>query len=366
MRILDNRWVGRAGNVSFLGGILWAAGKIAAGNPLNAGIFVLLALGVGLMGAPYVRPGGSWIAEKRSRGGPRLAFGEPIVGPLQSLTVPLGRHAQPLGSGRVIRVPVVNAQGSDDAEAVHAALTFSGAKGFRLVQPGRWRDSRDAEVTIPGKGRAYELDLYVQLSDSLGQQCYVWNNESLAAGVRRDQFRIEPFSFSVQVAVRGKQTTATADKTWRVMAAAMPQIVPEGEKLPVELAIEKARADEESRPPQDKLADLWKEGDELRAECQTPPPDAPAALKASWRLSGGTPADQKAREAQARTWDEKVSELLWGADGLKSLAPGWSQGPAPPKEVEAPDQSFTNPERVAAFYSQKLAILHSMIEKLNA
>lgn len=54
-RFLANPWLSRAGNASFLGGILWAAGRFLFGlPPLTAGALIVAASGVLLMATPHI------------------------------------------------------------------------------------------------------------------------------------------------------------------------------------------------------------------------------------------------------------------------------------------------------------------------
>ncbi len=149
-----------------------------------------------------------------------------------------GGHWQSIGSGQIVRLPVINSHGATDAERVYASLRFTGPEGFELEQPGRWRDDPESpEVTISGNGRPYELDLFVSLPSAFtGEKCYVWNQESLLAGVHHDDFRIEPEEFMIKVVVRGKRAGAVSAKTWRVLGLSSPQLVPEGEKFTRETA----------------------------------------------------------------------------------------------------------------------------------
>jgi hypothetical protein len=175
---------------------------------------------------------------RRGAASPQLSFGEPKVGDLQQLSYPLSQNPpgiwQSLGGGRVVRIPVVNAQGAGDAVGVHATLRFTDAEGNPEMddQPGRWRDQPDKpEITIPGNGREYELDLFVRFSEDPNGCCYVWNNESVVAGVRRDEFRCDARDFLLRIIVKGKHRNATLDKTWRVYSLLHPQIVPKGQKF---------------------------------------------------------------------------------------------------------------------------------------
>lgn len=54
-RFLANPWLSRAGNASFLGGILWTAGRLLFGlPPLTAGAVIVATSGVLLMATPHI------------------------------------------------------------------------------------------------------------------------------------------------------------------------------------------------------------------------------------------------------------------------------------------------------------------------
>lgn len=115
--------------------------------------------------------------------------------------------------------------------------------------------------------------------------------------------------------------------------------------------------------PVSTLADLYKEGDDLRLICDTLP-DGSLAQKARWRLLGGTPQEQCAREDQARQWDERVSTYLWAEPALKHFGPGWRPAGTPiAKTADHPNQSRMNPDRLAKWYDGKLDYLRSVIER---
>lgn len=176
------------------------------------------------------------------RSAPYLSLGEPIVGSQQAINVPDGtgwNSWRGLGSGVVVRVPVSNEQGASDAQNVYAELCFAGedGEGFDLSQPARWRDAPESrEITIPGNGRPNELDLFVHFPSDASERAYVWNQESLAAGVKHNDFRISPDRFKVKVVVRGSHPKAVAEGTWRVWSRVYPEIVSDGESFSVERA----------------------------------------------------------------------------------------------------------------------------------
>ncbi|MEK6328188.1 MAG: hypothetical protein AABM66_11800 [Actinomycetota bacterium] len=54
LTLLDNRWIARAGNLSFLAGLVVLVVRLLRGLPLTALIAVLLAVGTVLMALPYL------------------------------------------------------------------------------------------------------------------------------------------------------------------------------------------------------------------------------------------------------------------------------------------------------------------------
>jgi hypothetical protein len=79
--------------------------------------------------------------------------------------------------------------------------------------------------------------MFVHLSSEANWRAYVWNQESLAAGVETDEFRIEPSEFRVEVVVKGSHPKARTEGTWRVWTLSTPQIVRDGDLFAVEKAI---------------------------------------------------------------------------------------------------------------------------------
>jgi hypothetical protein len=113
------------------------------------------------------------------------------------------------------------------------------------------------------------------------------------------------------------------------------------------------------------LAALFKEGDDLRSECAGVPDGSPEE-KLRWQMLGGTPQAQCAREDEARSWDQKVSDYLWAEPELKHLAPGWRPAGEPIETAsDHPNQSMMNPARLASWYSGKLDCLGAIIEQAS-
>ena len=127
-------------------------------------------------------------------GMPQLSFGRAMI-PTHSQAIvlfPPASRVEPrqLGLGRIIRVPVVNAQGSGDANRVHAQLTFlpddrTGLYSPRHPAQGEWSSDpgTEGEIHLPGNGRMRLLDVIVVLD---GQYPYAheWTAASRAASLR--------------------------------------------------------------------------------------------------------------------------------------------------------------------------------------
>jgi hypothetical protein len=190
----------------------------------------------------------AWHAYRSDRSAPQLRIGEPVIGSLQPINAPAGtgwNEWQNLGCGCVVRVPATNAQGAGEARSVYGELRFTGEEDdFDLRQQGRWRDAPEKpEINIPGNERPYELDLFVHFpAADMDDRTYVWNQQSLAAGVKHDDYRIRPPFFRIEVILRGSHSKPNVRRAWRVWARGLPrpEIVPVDELFPVERAIQEA------------------------------------------------------------------------------------------------------------------------------
>ena len=106
-----------------------------------------------------------------------------------------------------------------------------------------------------------------------------------------------------------------------------------------------------------RMAEFFREGDELRRECTTVPDGSPDE-KLRWTILGRTPEEQCEREQKAGDWDARVSTFLWSDSDGKALGPGWKAAGEPPgKAPEHPKQSVMNPTRLAEWYQSKLDYL---------
>jgi len=83
------------------------------------------------------------------------------------------------------------------------------------------------------------LNLYVQLPN-LQDDCYIWNQESVEAGVRAHPFFLDSGEFWIEVQVQGEHKDAVAWGKWRVWPLSSPQFAREGEEMPVERSIREA------------------------------------------------------------------------------------------------------------------------------
>lgn len=146
------------------------------------------------------------------------------------------------GSGRFVRILVRN-EGEGDARDLHASLDFRSTDGEPLFEnpfPARWAGTEQpvlrgrfahigrelSEIMLPANGRPEGLDVIVRFQDDpgVGSGCYVWSNDSMLAGVRRDEYRVEAEQFDVVVTLRGSNRVE-ASGTWRVRPRLVPEVV---------------------------------------------------------------------------------------------------------------------------------------------
>lgn len=119
--------------------------------------------------------------------------------------------------GRMIRVPVRNAQGAGEAKDVHASLRFGDADPLIYPEParGEWVGEPDPELTIslPGNGAERLLDVVVVL-DKEYPQAYEWTRHSRAAGLIQSGIKATPFK--VEIKVMGSGPTPVLEDTLEV------------------------------------------------------------------------------------------------------------------------------------------------------
>jgi hypothetical protein len=133
---------------------------------------------------------------------PQLTFGRAVL-PRQSQDIVFGEGRGVRYSGRVIRVPVINAQGAGLAERVHARLRFlPGERGFGPEQAqAEWFNEHgppQIEVDLPGNGRGRLLDVVVVLYGDY-PNVYEWTEHSRAAALRGYGIMATPIDIEIVV-----------------------------------------------------------------------------------------------------------------------------------------------------------------------
>jgi hypothetical protein len=160
-------------------------------------------------------------AESVLRVAPQLSIGQPRIEGWQKISVE-DRDGGPisLGRGRLIRVPVTNAQGVDTARHVHAQLKFLPNDMHRSFAPthptrGEWFSDHgpETEINLPGNGAARLLDVVVVL-DRDYPHAYEWTAHSRAAGLVGYEIKAVPFD--VEVLIMGSADTPTLRRTLQV------------------------------------------------------------------------------------------------------------------------------------------------------
>jgi hypothetical protein len=158
--------------------------------------------------------------QKRSAATPKLSFGRaevPRTWQHIRLQTSLG-HWVDAGRGRVIRVPVTNAQGATTAERVHARVRFiAGNRTDHILfapppTQGEWvglEGGPQTEIDIPGNGRPYMLDIVVVM-DRDYPQAHEWTTRSRAAGL--SGYAIKATPFKVEIQVMGSATAGDAPR----------------------------------------------------------------------------------------------------------------------------------------------------------
>jgi hypothetical protein len=146
--------------------------------------------------------------ERAQRPPAQLSFGRPEIPSTSQVIKVSDRQGQlwPTRPGRVIRVPVINAQGAGEAKQVHARLRFTDASGRsdRAFMPpetqGRWSGEEEPGevVDLPGNGRPRLLDVVVIL-DGAYPHAFEWTTQSRYAGLNGYAINANPFRIEVDV-----------------------------------------------------------------------------------------------------------------------------------------------------------------------
>ena len=163
-------------------------------------------------------------AEREEAPAAQLSFGRPHIPEHPQpifLSTPIGEQHR-IANGRVIQVPVTNAQGAGEAKNVHARLRFVDMQGKtedRMFAPqeteAEWfgHHGPEVEIDLPGSGRQRLIDVVVVLNWDY-PHAYVWTNRSRAAMLHG--YGIKAVPFRVEVTVMGSNPGAVLQDTLEV------------------------------------------------------------------------------------------------------------------------------------------------------
>lgn len=141
---------------------------------------------------------------------PSLSFGRAEI-PKESTIYrfPFGNGEDLLVSGRVIRVPVSNAQGAEEAKQVHARIKFlpdepHGSWAPRESIRGEWEGTDDAEVEVdlPGNGMPRYLNV-IFIRDRPYPHGFVWTRQSRDAALRGHEIVTDGIPIEIEIAASG-------------------------------------------------------------------------------------------------------------------------------------------------------------------
>lgn len=141
---------------------------------------------------------------------PSLSFGRAEI-PKKSTVyrLPFGDGDDILESGRVIRVPVSNAHGADEAKHVHARIKYLPDEPHGSWAPnesirGEWdgADGPVAEVDLPGNGMPRYLDV-IFIRDRPYPHGFVWTRQSRQAALRGHEIVTDGIPIEIEIAASG-------------------------------------------------------------------------------------------------------------------------------------------------------------------
>jgi len=147
---------------------------------------------------------------------PQLSFGRAEI-PRHSQAIhvldPSGDRMR-IANGRVIRVPVTNAQGAGEARDVHARLRFGEGRMsddmfFPEPTQAQWmgESGPEFEIDLPGNGRPRLLDV-VLILDQPYPHAFEWTPQSYAAGLHGYVIKAGRFPVTIEVMTSGPAPTA--------------------------------------------------------------------------------------------------------------------------------------------------------------
>ena len=145
--------------------------------------------------------------QQNSPDAPKLSFGRAEISTYPDV-------ATPLGHGRTIRVPVINAQGAAAAPDVHASIDYlpddrDGSFSPRDPLQGVWTDDERSSIHMPGNGQAHRLDVALVIKTDV----FGWDRRMAADP--QDQSRllnlaVESWPAHIKIQVRGSGPTGSA------------------------------------------------------------------------------------------------------------------------------------------------------------
>lgn len=142
---------------------------------------------------------------------PELSFGKARIDRWQPIHVQdeVGNPAR-VGVGRIIRIPVRNAQGAGEARDVHATVTFGDSDAMFYPAPvqAEWVGEQGSELTVrlPGNGAERLIDALLVL-DGAYPYAYEWTRHSRAAGLRNSAIKSNQVDLGVKVTGSGSTPT---------------------------------------------------------------------------------------------------------------------------------------------------------------
>jgi hypothetical protein len=368
MRVLRGIWhfLSAAGNVSLVvtyGPVVAAVVVALAGRVLDQPTLFLVAIGIALLGLVVAGVNAWRQRPPKSKGGDAgaLQFGAVEVGkprPVHESNVFTDDW-----NGSPIVFNLINPQGADRARDVRPVVTVKDADGNVLAGPAnaRWANpqppkTEEVERDIPANGAPVAIDTVIQ--EVGGDSFWLVTDEGLRTGLKANTEAITQPTFDVIVTVQGENVPPIS-RTVGVSLGFPQPVIRGADVAQIPLAVAAPPAD-----PHALLADLYKEGEDLRAACAVPE-NSSFAMSVRWRLGGGgTPEEQSEREDKARAWDEKVAAYIWSEPSLKRFGPGWRPAGEPIKKAtDHPVQSMFSTDRLAEWYGGKLNYLRTVIDR---
>jgi hypothetical protein len=207
--------------VVLVGGSVVGLVAVGLGEPLVVVIAVALAVVMTFAEGAYrlernaldLRAQDQRRLEAATQTAPALSFGRPIL-PTSSQPIAvnlpeMGGQPKNVGTGRIVRVPVINAQAAGVARAVHARLTFLPDDRHRSFAPrdpaqAEWfgESGPEIEIDMQPNGRPRLLDVLLVL-DGEYPNAYEWTTASRHAALRGYAIKSNRIEIEVEVKAAG-------------------------------------------------------------------------------------------------------------------------------------------------------------------